>query len=427
MRLSRIALAALGLPLLAGCYSNETLGLRTSPSGGALFRNYIAIGTSISAGVQSGGINDSTQKRAFPVLLAQAMGLTVGGNWFYPSLTMPGCPPPFTNPLTGARVTPAGYPTSTGTSCYVMNPAYASANGYENNLGVPFMRLGQALNIRSVPFPATDTLQLANFITGARSPVDILLQAQPTFVTVELGANDVLHAANSGDSTLLTPLATFQRQYDSLAAGLATTGAKVALVNVPNVSNIPYLTRGHIFFCLKTGACPGVPATLPFSLATFTVDPSCAPTAAGGVGDKMAVALPATATIAGTLSGGGAASLNCGAGTATVTTTATAPVGPIVSVATLAAVTQRVVDYNTKISSVATAHSWALVNLDSAMAVLVAGGQIPPIPALATPTNLFGTYISLDGEHPTAAGSKLIADLCALSINAKFGTVLPLP
>ena len=422
MRLSRIAFAALAV-LATGCLDNQTLGPLAAPPGGTNFYRYIAIGTSISAGVQSGGISDSTQKRAFPYLLAVAMGLKPNTNWFYPGFTAPGCPAPYTNPLTGTRV---GNATATG--CNLISPlSVPHGQPFFNNLGVPSMRVGQALNIQALLVPATDTLLAAEFVTGGRSPVTILEEAVPSFVTVELGANDALHAATSGDTTQLTALALFQAQYDSLATVLASTGAKVALANVPNVSNIPYITRGHIFFCGHTGAC-GQPADTILDKAAFTVDASCAPTAAGGVGDQMAVALPATAAIVQVLVGGGAASLNCGAGTATITTLAgTSPVGPLVSVAALAAISQRVTDFNTKIAAVAAAHSWALVNLDSALAGLVAAGQIPPIPNLATPANLFGTYISLDGFHPSSAAHKLIADLFVASINAKYGTALTPP
>ncbi len=425
MRISRVVAAALALPLLAGCEKSETLGPVTTPSGGTMFSRYVALGTSISAGVQSGGINDSTQKRAFPVLLAQAMGLTVGRNFFYPSFNMPGCPPPFTNPLNGTRVTPAGYPTSTGSTCYVLNPAYASPLGFENNLGVPAIRVGQALNIRSLLVPNTDTLRAAMFVTGGRSPVDIITAAKPTFITVELGGNDALNAVTSGDTTELTPTAVFQRQYDSLATALAATGANVALVNVPNVVNIPYITRGQVFFCLKTGACPGIPATPPFNLASFTVDASCAPSP--GVGDSMAVALPGTAAITQVLAGGGAANLNCGAGTATITTTSTVPVGPVVKKPAFRAIVQRVIAFNATIVAEATSHGWALANLDSALTALVAAGQIPSLPSFSNPSSLFGTYVSLDGFHPSSTGQKTIADLVAAAINKKYGTSLPLP
>ncbi|MGA2383607.1 MAG: hypothetical protein ABSG61_09250 [Gemmatimonadales bacterium] len=418
----KLAIAALTLPLLAACkdlVSNETLGPAAVPSGGAMFATYVALGTSISAGVQSGGINDSTQKQAFPYRLATAMGLTPGVNWFYPSFPFPGCTPPFSNILTKT------YVGGTASTCTLLNPAYARP--YQNNLGIPSLKVGQALNILSLLVPATDTLKAASFVTGGRNPVAVMAAAQPTFVTVELGANDALHAATSGDTTQLTSLAVFQRQYDSLAAAVAATGANVALANVPNVSNIPYITRGYIFFCAHSGAC-GSAAAAPFSSTLFTVDLSCLPSSSGGVGDKMAVALPATATIAQVLAGGGAASLNCGAGTATVTTAAgTAPVGPIVTVAAMATITQRVIDINTKIASVATTHGWALANLDSVLSVLVAAGQIPPIPNLATPSNLFGTYVSLDGFHPSGAGSKLIADAFVAAINKKYGSALTPP
>ena len=427
MRIPRLALAALAVPLVAACSSlvdNQKMGPLGTPSGGAMFANYVALGTSISAGVQSGGISDSTQRRAYPYLLAQKMGLSPNANWFYPGFTAPGCPAPYTNPLTGARV--GG---GTGSDCNLVSPlSVPGRQNYYNNLGVPSMRVGQALHIAQLLVPATDSLLAAQFITGSRNPVDILNEAMPTFVTVELGANDALHAATSGDTTLLTPLATFQAQYDSLAARVAATGAKVAVANVPNVDNIPYLTRGVVFFCLKTGACPGVPATAPFNLAAFTVDLSCAPSTSGGVGDLMALGLPATATIAGTLQAGGAASLNCGTGVATTTTLAgTNPTGPVVTVAAMATIAARVTAFNTKIAAVASAHSWALVNLDSALAVLVAADSIPPIPNLAGTGPLFGTFISLDGFHPSSAGHKLIADLFVAAIDAKYGATLTPP
>jgi len=55
--------------------------------------SYVALGNSITAGYQSGGINDSTQRQSYALLLARQMGT----RYAYPALTMPGCAPPINN------------------------------------------------------------------------------------------------------------------------------------------------------------------------------------------------------------------------------------------------------------------------------------------------------------------------------------------
>ena len=130
MRQLRIALAALAV-FATGCLDNESVGPLGTPPGGTTFAGYIALGTSISAGVQSGGLSDSTQRRAFPYLLAKAMGFTPNANWYYPGFSAPGCPPPFTNPLTGARVG-GGH----ATDCNLISPlSVPTKQNYFNNLG----------------------------------------------------------------------------------------------------------------------------------------------------------------------------------------------------------------------------------------------------------------------------------------------------
>src|SRR5512143_148152 len=102
---------ALALPLAAGCASDESLKPSPPPpvpTGGAMFQTYVSMGNSITAGFQSAGINDSTQKRSYAVLLAAAMGTQFN----YPSLNGRGCPPPFVNGVTQKRVG-----NGTGTTC----------------------------------------------------------------------------------------------------------------------------------------------------------------------------------------------------------------------------------------------------------------------------------------------------------------------
>src|SRR5436190_1972078 len=91
MTIRRLSLAA-GLVLAAVGCSNDDLITPPVPQykGGPMFQRYVAMGNSITAGFQSGGINDSTQQQSYVALVAGKMG----SPFYYPSLTKPGCPPP---------------------------------------------------------------------------------------------------------------------------------------------------------------------------------------------------------------------------------------------------------------------------------------------------------------------------------------------
>ena len=82
----RVVLAAgLGCALLVAACQNDVLNSPGVPpyAGGAMFQRYVAIGNSITAGFQSGGINDSTQRQSYAVLVGGVMG---GDRFYYPSL-----------------------------------------------------------------------------------------------------------------------------------------------------------------------------------------------------------------------------------------------------------------------------------------------------------------------------------------------------
>ena len=421
----RLALLVVA-PLLAACsLDNETLGTRPDPAEGSMFRNYVSLGTSIGAGIQSGGINDSTQQEAYPYLLAEAMGLTPGVDWHYPSFTVPGCPAPYTNILTGARVGGVA-----ATFCALRAPG--SAASYMNNVSIPSLRAAQIMDVTDLTFGVTDTLKLAQFITGSLNPIEHAQRASATFVTLEVGANDVLGAATRGNAALLTPLADFQATFETIADELdALTGGNVAAFNVPNVTVIPHFSAGVVFFCLKTGApgCP-VPATPPFNSPRFAVSTTCAPggAAPGALGDSMLVGFTATGAITSRLTAGDSATLDCGAATASVTTAAgTAPLGPVLSAPTVRAIATRVLEINAYIQAEASARGWAYVDLNGLLDSVRTAGGIPAFPSFTTPTTLFGQYISLDGIHPNAAAHRLLARRAAAAINTAYSTTVTVP
>src|ERR687887_356750 len=128
IRTQRFAAAVLGLVLAVAACQNDTLNrpfLDTPVD--PLFARYVSMGNSITAGFQSGGINDSTQQQSYAVLLAHAMR----SPFFVPSLTKPGCPPPYTNVFTRARLS-AG----TDTTC-ALRAVPAVPPPYISNTAVP--------------------------------------------------------------------------------------------------------------------------------------------------------------------------------------------------------------------------------------------------------------------------------------------------
>jgi lysophospholipase L1-like esterase len=414
IRTNRFSAAVLGLLLAVAACENDTVNrpFNATPID-PLFDRYVAMGNSITAGFQSGGILDSTQRQSYAVLLAQAMHSPS----FLPILNRPGCPPPYTNVFTQTRLTPTGFPPSTGTSCYLRTNNATSAAPYISNTAVPGAEVIDIYN----NFDATSNANnLTQFILGGLTQVQMMRKAQPTFVSVWIGNNDVLGAAtnstNAGDSTRITPVATFQANYTGVVDSIADANPQGAvLVGVANVTAIPFFSAGATYFAIKAGLVPGV-AFPP----TFTVSTNCAPISTGipgARGDSVLVPFPYGAALIQAAAGGAATNLDCA-------DTVAAIVVPSELVKLVGAVTA----YNAHISSQATAQGWAYYDpnpaLDSLRTVATA---VRPFPLLGQPcsANPFGTAFSCDGVHPSAATHRLIATKLKDAINAAYGTAIP--
>src|SRR5262245_59794834 len=262
--LVRGVLAAGVVAAVSACSEGGKVVEVKTPSGGALFQHYVSIGNSIAAGVQSGGINDSTQRQSFSFLLAQQMGT----RFAVPFFPRPGCTPPIANWQTGAVVqtgVPTGAPPATGSTCTLRDPA--SITAVLNNVAVPSAASTEVDALTS-PFHNT----LTTLILGGKTQVGRALDADPTFATIEIGPNDVLQAAATGLLTPtpaisrgITPFATFQQNYDKMIADL-TAGA-------------PNLKGGVLLANIQTSAAPLLFPAVAFLNAQFLAGFS---TAAGG-------------------------------------------------------------------------------------------------------------------------------------------------
>jgi lysophospholipase L1-like esterase len=402
--LTRVA-AVSAVMALAACNSEKKL---LGPTlAGDLFKSYVALGNSITAGYQSGGITDSTQRQSYAFLLASRMNT----QYHYASLKSPGCPAPIINFNTQVR--PTGAP-----PCALRNPS--SITDILNNVAVPGASSYDPTAVNGTPFSNA----LTTFILGGKTQVARALDARPTFVTIGIVGNDYLSFAVQDGRTAalagITPVATFTANYDKTIAALLAGAPDVKGVIMANVlpTNVP------ILFAAAAMSNPGFKALFDAQAGTTTtLDPSCV---AGGAGANslintfLAHQIRALAhpPIVACVPGGASGALP-------------APIGDILILDPTEQTTINTIvsGYNTYLSNKANAIGFAFYDPNTLLTTLKAAGTvIRSTPNYASATAAFGTGMSLDGVHPSAAVHRLLAnDLIAL-INTKYGTTLtPVP
>jgi len=402
--LARGVAAILSASAVTACSSDN--GILGSKPADPLFQTYVSMGNSITAGFQSGGINDSTQMQSYAVLIARAAGT----GFRVPLLNKPGCPPPIDNFLTQHRV--GGL---TGGDCALRTPT--PTPGALNNVAVP-----NATSLSpTAAVPGPDTLvetALTTLILGGETQAQRAAEAQPTFVSAWIGNNDVLNASLTGIlpatpsvSNGVTSLAAFTTNYKNLVKALK--GIKSirggVLIGVVNTANVPLLfPASKLYDPAVKGGFDLVAGT------TTTIDPTtCPPTTTSLINFQLAAAIRAHTH---------PATVYC--------EPLPAPFQPLGDVYVLdaaeqAAVTDTVTAYNTLIAAEADTLGFAFYDPNPALVALKTSNAVPFFPDLTAPTAPFGIYFSLDGVHPAAAAHVLLANNIIDAINAKYGTSVP--
>ncbi|HEV2748888.1 MAG TPA: hypothetical protein VGV12_00035 [Gemmatimonadales bacterium] len=396
----------LGLTLLAAACENDDLFTPTPPqyAGGAMFARYVSFGNSITAGIQSAGLSDSTQRLAYPVLLARAMGTPFN----YPSLNNPGCPPPITNIFTNPPTRLLGLP---DTFCALRS---ANVPALLNNVAFPGAEVLELLNTNySPPQPpgsATDAYKL--FLLGGRTELQRAREVLPTFVTVWVGNNDVLGAildtGDAGQAADITLPATFTTRYNALMDSLDSFGSIQggALIGAVQVTGAPYVSQGRAYFAAQ--------AVIP----TMTVLPNCLAFQQLTATDTAFVEVPFHygAPIVAKAAAGVPDTLDCSN-------------YHVISVAEAVNMITTVAQYNAAIQAAATARNWLFVDPNPLLQTLAASGAIRPFPAFPPDPNAsaapFGTAISRDGVHPSTSTQKLVAQSLQQAINAFYHSAIP--
>lgn len=234
-------------------------------AGSADFSNYVALGASFTAGFTDGALFKAGQELSFPKLLSNQFALAGGGE--------------FSQPLMGDNTGGfQGVPTSAVEYRLVFNGAGPQRlDSFFASMGAPVpsattnptTNLGSTFNNVGVPGAKSYHMTLpgyvaanpyyARFATSASSTMlgDAAVQ-DPTFFTLsEVGGNDVLSYATSGGvgedrtgnpnaadySQLdITDPGLFDQVFQGLITQLTANGAKGAVANLPNITDLPYFT-----------------------------------------------------------------------------------------------------------------------------------------------------------------------------------------
>ncbi len=434
-RLSQFSMIALAVLFLVQC--EPTLNERTPDSGQADFSSYLAVGNSLTAGYADNALHRDGQQNSFPNILAGQMMQAGGGEFFQP-LVNPGVG---SNAAGQARLVLNVTIGPDGTPALAPGPAAETGQdifsrqveGPFNNMGIPGARSFHLV----VPGYGNLNPFFGRMMSDPQATVlGDAMMVQPSFFTLWIGNNDVLGYATSGGTGQgfaemgdpaavagndITPMNVFSGSIDAIAGTLAGSGAQGAVINIPDVTSIPFFTtvpwNGLVLTPeqaqqLRAGyAAQGVPEPLipdfqPGQNGFIIADPdSPIGLRMAQQGELILLSVPQDSLRQ--------------AGWGSIT--------PIPNQFTLRAsqineVQQATDAFNAKLQEAANAFDLAFVDVNSVLERARTGLVFDGV-QLST-VFVQGGVFSLDGVHLTPRGSAVVANEMVEAINAKYGSTL---
>jgi hypothetical protein len=425
-------------------------------AGRADFTNYLAIGNSLTAGFSDGSLTLTGQLNSYPERLFEQFAL----------IPVHGAVGPFIQPIvTGDN----GYPMPKyilGMTYSFCNPADSSLapvrltgsldsagdyhynatvnNGQINNIGVPGIRAvdyrvpGYALFTQAAGVPYA--YRFYQSLAPTFSPNDELLfqvhNLHPTFFTMWLGSNDVLsYALNGGqgndastavplfgnfyNTNDISPLNAFDSSYDLALNSAISTGASGALINIPEITSIPYFTTipadglvidRQTYADSLTNLYKSMGITTSFAPGRnfFMIRDHAGLIRQAVPGELLLLATPLD-------------SIKCaGWGSATAHFKASPiPANLVLTTDEIQFIHTATQNYNAFIQQEARLHSLAYVDINAYFSTLSSG--ISYNGATYNTQFVTGGIFSLDGIHPTARGYALVANEIIRTINSFYG------
>ncbi|WP_254244956.1 SGNH/GDSL hydrolase family protein [Hymenobacter sp. BRD67] len=441
-------------------------------AGTANFSRYIAVGNSLTAGYEDGGLYLDGQNNSYPSILAGQFALAGGGAFTQPLFTTAQSNGSGYLKLTGFMADGTPITTNVTTNLAVRSASpqvlYTKYTDAINNLGVPGIRMS---DIQTPGYGSQLGNPYFERITPDANPYQTYLQrvkaevATATFFTCWLGNNDVLGYATSGGALgalsptyAITRPDTFNLKAQRVINALTANNAKGVVSNIPDVTGIPFFTTVGASARAKFAA-NNVPVSLaPFVYTTGTLAPLQPNTRvattlssirdASGNGNLLLTltAAPyiglygqptgkywrdfyaqARPVLPATIPNLGVFLLTLGVDTTKAFGASTG--NPFPSTLVLDATEQ------TAVSTATTAFNASLQNAANAkgLAYFDANAYFRGIANNGVVTNavsnsasyIAGNLFSLDGVHPTPRGYALVANQIIQVINTQYGATIP--
>lgn len=484
------AIVALGFVSCDPEFDNSVDDAGFFESGTADFSNYVAVGNSLTAGFADNALYITAQETSYPNIMATQFSFVGGGE--------------FTQPLTddnigglllgGTQIQPnrfvlafdaAGNPGPVVLEGTPTTDVTTSVTGPFNNMGVPgaksFELLAPGYGSVAGITQGTANPYFARFATSDNATVIAdAVSLNPTFFSLWIGNNDILSYATSGGSGVdqlgnldpstygpsdITDPSVFASVYSAQVTALMSGGAQGALVNIPDVTSIPFFTTVPAQSIPLDAATAGVvnaqfglyntqvlpllvgagiisqeeadlrvvnfTAGVNFPIMTdddltdvtnILISQGIDPATAGLLGqlrqvnDNDLVVLLA-AGVLGTLADPSNPASVIGVGV---------PLADqfVLTASEQARISTAAAGFNAAIEGLAAANGLAFVDAKSALAEVAATG-VPFNGGVLTSEFVTGGAFSLDGVHPSPRGYAFTANVIINAINAQYGGTIP--
>jgi lysophospholipase L1-like esterase len=421
-------IAAAAALAIAGCKPH--MDTPNASAGNLDFTRYVAVGNSLTAGYADGTLYRSGQENSYPSILARQFAMVGGGEFKQPLLNgesgYPGVKRVLGLSGDCLGVTSLGPVFFNGSRDTAGDAASIALQGPYNNLGVPGIR---AIDYLLPGYPSLNPYSRRFFTYLTQSPLAEFNRITPTFFTAWIGNNDVLGYATSGgagrssggsflDQNSISSTTLFTAAVDSVLRRLTVTGAEGAVMNIPDVTAVPFFTTVPYngLALTRQGQVDSLnaayrPAGITFNLGqnAWIIQDTAVPVLRFRqirAGELVLLSVPQD-------------SLKCGGWGSRKPI----PAQYILDAREITAVNAATTTFNGILQSAAARYKLAYVDMNTYLKTFSAGMTFDGVSF--NTTFVRGGLFSLDGVHLTPRGYALAANEMIRTINAFYGSAVP--